>query len=302
MNISVPSTPEFVLKQDAASSTHSSLKRSEQIGQILLNMDKITLEDIDKILQLQQQKGILFGVAARKLGLVTDNDIQQALTSQLNHSCLSSEQGNDMPELIVFQQPYSEQVESMRAVRSQLILRWFSTGQKSMAVIEVNPIGGASLFIANLAVLFSQLGKRTLLIDADLRNPRQHEIFSLQDMPGLSDALAGRKAISDVISKKESIADLAILSAGMPLPNPSELLSRAMFADKDEYLHDQYDVVLYDAPAFMTSSDAMLVAAHAGGVLLAVHKNHTRFTDIQVISDQLSSHGTPIIGTVLIDL
>ncbi|MDR4517197.1 MAG: polysaccharide biosynthesis tyrosine autokinase [Nitrosomonas sp.] len=296
------SNPGFVLKQDAASSTESAPGRSAQIGQILLNMEKITLDDVDKILQLQQQEGILFGAAARQLGLVTDRDIQQALASQSNHSSLSPEQVNDMPDLIVVHQPFIDQVEFMRAVRSQLIMRWFSTGQKSIAVIEINPTGGASLLVANLAVLFSQLGKRTLLIDADLRNPRQHEIFNLQDMPGFSDALAGRKALSEVISKKESITDLAILSAGEPPSNPSELLSRAMFADKGESLHDQYDVVLYDAPAFMTSSDALLVTARAGGVLLAVRKNHTRFTDIQAIKSQLSSHGTPIIGTVLIDL
>ncbi len=296
--MSVPPKTKFIKKSDAVPVQAHTF----HMGHILLEMGKITQEDTERILQLQKQNGILFGEAARKLGLISDIDIQQVLAYQFEYPFLLPEQEKYSPELMVAYQPFCAQVESMRDVRSQLIMRWFSTGQKSITVVGLNPGCGSSVFVANLSVLFSQLGQRTLLVDANLRLPAQHDIFNLQSKQGLSDVLAGRAELSNVTSRLEPFVDLTVLTAGTLPPNPSELLSRTAFTAASTQFTDQYDVVLYDTPEFLTSTDALLIAAHTGGVLLVIHKNNTRFSDINTISDQIISNGLKIIGTVLINL
>ncbi len=293
---------ESIDKSDSVPPTDPIQAHTSHMGRLLLEMGKITPEDTENILLLQKREGLLFGEAAQQLGLISDIDIQQVLACQFEHPYLLPEQGNYSPELVVAYQPFCAQVEEMRAVRSQLITRWFSAGHKSITVVGINPGCGSSLFVANLSVLLSQLGKRTLLVDANLRQPNMHDIFNLQGKQGFSDVLAGRVELSDVTSKLEPFVDLTVLTAGTLPPNPSELLSRTAFIDSSTHFTDQYDVVVYDTPEFLTSTDALLIAAHTGGVLLVIHKNNTRFADINTISDQIISNGLKIIGTVLIDL
>ncbi|HBV20161.1 MAG TPA: chain length determinant protein tyrosine kinase EpsG [Nitrosomonas sp.] len=302
MNIPASSNIELDNKSETLSAANPMQAHTRLMGQILLEMGKITLEDTENILQLQQQSGMLFGDAARQLGLITDIDVQQVLAGQFDYPYLLPGQENYSPELVVAYQPFCAQVEAIRAMRSQLVMRWFSKGHKSMAVVGINPECGSSLLVANLAVLFSQLGQRTLLIDANLREPGQHKIFNLHNKQGLSDVLAGRVELSNVISKLEPFVGLNVLSAGTRPPNPSELLSRTGFINVSENIASQFDIVLYDAPAFMSSTDAFLIAARAGGVLLVIHKHNTRFADIQAVSEQITCNGANIIGTVLIDL
>ena len=104
-------------------------------------------------------------------------------------------QGNYSEELVAAYQPFSQQVEALRALRSQLMMRWFNETNKSLAVVTANAGEGGSYLASNLAVMFSQLGERTLLIDANMRNPRQHIIFNLKENRGLSDILAGRAGL-----------------------------------------------------------------------------------------------------------
>lgn len=150
--------------------------RKFSIGHILLDMGKITPVEAERVLHLQKESGLRFGDAAQKLGLITEADIQLVLAQQFDYPYLLPGQGNHPPELVVAYQPFDAQVEVFRAVRSQLMLRWFTEGRKSLAIVSYNPNDGVSLFTANLAVVFSQLGERTLLIDANLRCPQQHEI------------------------------------------------------------------------------------------------------------------------------
>ena len=292
----------LIEKPDSVSSTDPIQAHTFHMGRLLLEMGKITPEDTENILQLQKRDGTLFGEAAQQLGLISDIDVQQVLAYQFEYPYLLPDQGNFPPELVVAYQPFCAQVEAMRAVRSQLLTHWFSAGHKSMTVVGINPGGGSNLFIANLSVLFSQLGKPTLLVDANLRHPSLHDIFNLQGKQGFSDVLAGRVELCDVTSKLEPFVDLTVLTAGTLPPNPSELLSRAAFIDTCMHFTNQYDIVLYDTPEFMVSTDALLVAARTGGVLLVIQKNNTRFADINTISDQMTSIGLKIIGTVLIDL
>lgn len=275
--------------------------RKFSIGHILLDMGKITPTEAERILRLQKESGLRFGDAALKLGLITEEDIQQVLAQQFDYPYLLPGQGNHPPELVVAYQPFGAQVEVFRAIRSQLMLRWFTNGHKALAVVSHNSNDGISLFVANLAVVFSQLGERTLLIDSNLRYPQQHEIFNIKNKQGLSDVLADRVGISDVIAKIDSFIDLSVLPAGTPPPNPLELLNRSSFDRLNNQLANQFDIILYDTAAFSSGTDALAIAARTDGVLLVAKKNNTRFNDISIMNEQLKSIGTEIIGSILID-
>lgn len=280
----------------------TSARRSgdSSIGGLLLESGKITPENAERVLRMQKELGIRFGEAAQRLGLITEADIQEVLARQFDYPYLQPGAGKYSEKLVAAYQPFSHQVERLRAVRSQLMLRWMARGHKSLVVAGVSPGDGASLFAANLAVVFSQLGEQTLLVDANLRTPAQHSIFNLSNRQGLSDLLAGR-AERDAITKVESFVDLSVLGAGTLPPNPQELLSRPNFGALVRDLESHHDVVLYDATAFTIGSDAMALASRVGGVLLVIRKNHTNVADVQATTEQLALSGAQVVGTVLVE-
>ncbi|RFP09703.1 MULTISPECIES: chain length determinant protein tyrosine kinase EpsG [unclassified Duganella] len=270
------------------------------IGGLLLESGKISPENAERVLRMQKELGIRFGEAAQRLGLVTEADIQQVLARQFDYPYLQQGQGKYSDKLIAAYQPFSPQIETLRAVRSQLMLRWVARGRKSLVIAGVHSGEGASLFAANLAVVFSQLGEQTLLVDANLRTPSQHTVFGLTERQGLSDMLAGR-ANGDAITKIESFVDLSVLGAGTLPPNPQELLSRPAFGTLSAELESHYDVVLYDVPASAVGSDALAIAARLGGVLLVARRNHTPVADINALAEKMLHSGAEVIGSVLVD-
>jgi protein-tyrosine kinase len=196
------------------------------IGVILSDWGRVSQENVQRILDYQRKAGLPFGEAGIAMGLITEEDVRQALSLQFGQACPMPDAGLG-PELLAAWQPESEAVEHLRALRSQLMLRWFENDARhaALAVLSAGPGEGRSYITANLAVLFSQLGKRTLVIDADLRRPRQHEIFGLSSRVGLSTILSGRAGREAVI-EIESVPGLAVLPAGALPPNPQELLAR----------------------------------------------------------------------------
>lgn len=281
---------------------HGVAIHGSSIGQLLLESGKITPTSAERVLQMQKELGIRFGEAALRLGMITEADIQQVLAQQFEYPYLQRGTGEFSERLIAAYQPFSPQVEMLRAIRSQLMLRWFSRGRKSLAVVSIDPADGADLLVANLAVVFSQLGEHTLLVDSNLRTPQQKEMFGLKgSWQGLSDILVERADLSAIL-KIDSFVDLSVLLAGTLPPNPQELLCRASFSHLNVQLSLLYDVVLYDVAAFSSGSDALAISVHTGGALLVVRKDNTRLDDIAAFSDQLVRNGVEIIGTVMNDI
>lgn len=278
----------------------NNVHREANIGKLLLDLGKITLEDAERIIRLQKVEGLRFGAAAQKLGMVTEADIKQALSLQFDYPYLQPNQGSFSKSLVAAYQPFSPQVEALRALRSQLILTWFNEGNKSLAVVSANEDEGCSTLAANLAVVFSQLGEQVLLIDANLREPSQHQIFNLSEPRGLSDILVGRADLN-IVTRIESFVNLSVLGAGTVPPNPQELLSRSIFTDLINHAITHYDIVIVDtAPAGLTS-DAQTVAGRCGGALLVSKLNQTRVNELENVRDQLTVTGVHIVGAVVND-
>lgn len=268
------------------------------IGSLLLRMGKITSSDAEQIIRLQNEKGIRFGDAAKSLGLITEADIQEVLSRQFDYPYLSPETDGISPTLVAAYQPFSSKAESFRALRSQLIFNWFAKGKKVLSITGVEARVGASYLAANLAVVFSQLGENTLLIDGNLRLPSQYELFGLKNGRGLSDILAGRAGI-DVINKNPVLQTLSVLVSGTLPPNPLELVSKSNFKNLLDKLTELYDIIIIDTPAFSSSADAQAIASATNGTLMVARKHITKVNTLAATVDQLQRNGTSIVGTVL---
>jgi capsular exopolysaccharide synthesis family protein len=152
--------------------------------------------------------------------------------------------------------------------------------------------------VANLAVVFSQLGERTLLIDADLRSPRQHRIFNVPDRIGLAAVLSSR-ADRGAVAPVREFGRLSLLPAGAPPPNPQELLSRPAFDVLLQEMSRDFDVIVLDTPPAKFYADALNVAFRAGSAVMLARKDHTRLADTTGLVRELSDSGVRVVGTVL---
>jgi protein-tyrosine kinase len=272
------------------------------IGAILVGAGSLTRQDVERILAQQREKGGRFGEAGKTLGLIEQRDIDFALSRQFDYPYLRRGESRVSEAVVAAYQPASPQVEALRALRSELMLHWFSedAAHKTVALVSEARGDGRSYIAANLAVVLSQLGGRTLLIDADLRNPSQHALFGLDNRVGLSAVLAGR-AGAEAVQRVAELGSLSVLPSGVAPPNPQELLARPTFGVLLERLAEHLDFILIDTPPAAESADAQTVAARAGAALFVVRKNHSRLWRVQALAEGVMRTRAAMLGAVLND-
>lgn len=273
---------------------------SRSIGAILIDAGRITPENAERVLRLSREKNMRFGDAALELKVVSEEDVEFALSRQFDYAYLPYGDTTVSEELIAAFSPNSVAVEGLRALRTQLMLRWFGgePGNKALAVISPEHKEGRSWLAANLAIVFSQLGERTLLIDADMRNPVQHKYFKLENRTGLSAVLSGRASM-EAIKRITPLIGLSVLPAGAIPPNAQELLSRSHFEQLIKNLSQSYDVILIDTPPALEFADAQAVAVQTRGALMVARKNVTTNRDIREAAEFIVQTGASLVGSVM---
>ena len=269
------------------------------IGQLLLSAGRLRESDIIRVVKEQHLSGLRFGDAAIRLGLVTAADIQAALAQQYEYPYIGAEESAISPALIAARQPFSAQAEALRALRTQLMLRWFKDRSKVRAVVAPRSNTGTSILAANLAVVFAQLGERTLVIDANLRRPSQHLLFGIKGKLGLSGVLAGRGSIKEAPQVIHPFENLHVIGAGPTVPNPQELLGRTAFSYVIETTPAAFDVVIVDCPPILEYADAQLIAARSKGCLVVTRRHRTKITDAKLTESQLAQTGAMLVGTAI---
>jgi receptor protein-tyrosine kinase len=272
------------------------------IGVILVQAGRLTADGVDAILARQQNRPLRFGDAGLELGLISQADIDYALARQFEYPYLRPGESPVSEQVVAAYNPFSPQVEALRALRSELLLRWFDghPQHKALAIVSAGGKEGRSYIASNLAVVFSQLGGRTLLIDADLRNASQHKLFGLENRVGLSAMLAGR-AGAEAVQRIPPLANLSILPAGVLPPNPQELLARPVFAHLLRQLSEHVDFILLDSPPADESADAQTLAVRAGAALVVVRKNASRLARVRKVCASVTHARTTVVGAVLND-
>jgi protein-tyrosine kinase len=273
------------------------------IGAIISDTRNLSVEQVEQILVHQRDKGIRFGEAAIALGFASTDDVLFALAQQFHYPYAPEERRKISPELVTLNQPFSLQAESFRAIRSQMMMRVFQESENArpaLAVVSPDTGDGKTFFAANLAVALAQLGGRTLLVDADMRGPRQHEVFNLSNNAGLSGILSGR-AESQVVQQVPGVPSLFVLPVGITPPNPVELVERPAFGLLIRELASKFDHVIVDTPALIYGSDATVIAARCGSAIVIARRNESRVGALQDLVAMLSGTPAKLAGVIMND-
>ncbi len=275
---------------------------ARRMGQILLDSGAIQEGDFEKIEREKEKEGIRFGEAAQKLGLITQDDVQYALARQFDFPCLRPGEGVVSEKLTVAIEPFGAQTEKFRTLRSELQLKWLSKGHRILAVASADEAEGKSYVVSNLAVTFSQLGRRTLIIDANLRSPCQHEIFGTPNFPGLSALLAGKVTKNELTHLAECppfMTNLAVLGGGVIPPNPTELLGRGGLAIILDRLRQHFDVIIIDTPSGHYKADMQAIISCSDGALFVARKNKSKMIEMRKLGEMVKSLNTEVVGAVI---
>lgn len=289
-----------LVHQQPGDDVHSRFEHDRSIGEIIRQTKNLTEEQVATIVEHQRQHGVRFGEAAVALGLATDSDVVFALSQQFHYPYAPDERRGTNPELVVSSQPFSRQAESFRAIRSQLMMRIFSAGEtkRALAVVSADSRDGKSFFVANLGVVLAQLGGRTLVVDADMRGPRLHQLFGIPNTSGLSGILSGRQE-DNVIYQAPDIPSLYVMPVGVTPPNPLELLERPAFRLLMGELLRKFDHVVVDTPASKLGSDAVVVASKCGAALVLARRNQTRLNRLNDLVGTLGATSAKLAGVIV---
>jgi protein-tyrosine kinase len=272
---------------------------SSRLGSILVELGRLEADQVEAVLAQQAQNPGRFGELAIALGMVVRADIDLALARQFDVDFEPSTIEHS-PSLELPARGRDTQGEVFRAVRSQLVLRWFGAEpeQRTLAVLSHGANEGRSHVCAHLAMQLAQLDEDTLVIDADLRKPSLHTFFGVDNSTGLTDYLA-RDVTRAPIRAVPGKPRLHLLPAGSAKPDAQALLERRQFGLLLGVLAQRYAFILIDTPPASQYSEAITAAVRASGCLLVTRRNRTRLADAQRLSEQLTRHSVEVLGAVM---
>ena len=274
--------------------------RVHSIGHFIRRVRSLSELQIGQVLAYQRANGLRFGEAAIALKLATSDDVLWALSQQFDYPYALGEDTPINAELVAATDPFGEEAEAFRELRSQLTMGVLAEGQarRALAVLSPDVGDGKSYFAANLAISFSQLGGRALLVDADMRTPRQHLLFGVDNEAGLSGILSGR-AEANVIHQVPNMPTLYVLPVGTLPPNPLELVQRPAMGLLVQELLNKFDHVVVDTPAAVHGADARILAARSGAAVVIGRRDRTRIKALQQLLGALAASQVRMAGVML---
>lgn len=246
--------------------------------------------------------GVLLGLAIAFLQEHLDNSVKTPDQMEREFGLTTLGMLGDIREgeerIISSSRPQAALAEALRMVRSSLQFASVDGQIQSMLVTSAVPGEGKSTVAANLALVMAQKGLRVMLVDADMRSPRQHRIFELPNTVGLSSVIVGQSSIEDAVHIHED-SNLMILTSGPMPPNPAELLESVRARDLVLQLKASCDMVIFDSPPCTTMVDGSSLAAQVDGAVLVVRAGHTPKVAVARACQVLRETGTRLLGTIL---
>lgn len=277
-------------------------------------------ENVQAAYELMQTGNLTFGEAALRLGFGTEEIIDDArgreqpkagseppglietairrIASNRQLVVIQGEVVKPGPALILAHDADHPRSEKIRALRTELLLlSEASKGANVISLLSPCAVEGRSQLSAELAISFSQLGRRTLLVDADMRQPKQHVLFGCTNLSGLSDALSLNQ--KPLFHPVDGLSHLSLLTSGSTPSNPLELLSDGRFAKMLEDWRKSYDFVVLDTPPVSNYADGLAIATLAGRVLILSRGQHTSFRELRALLRRLATTQSQILGAVI---
>lgn len=271
------------------------------IGTLLRDQLGWSKAEVEEILLVQRARGLRFGEAAVVLQMATDEDVDNALARQMQYPLAPAPARAALaPELVMAHAAQGAEAELFRSLRTQLLLGVLAPQQprRALAVASCDAGAGKSFVAANLAAALSQLGGRTILIDADMRRPRQAGLMGIAADPGLSGVLAGR-ARGLFVHRVAGLPSLYVLPAGTPPPNAQELLQRPTFKMLIQECLTRFDHVVVDTPAATLGADFQVIGARTGATLVVARAGVTPYPDLERFCSVLRRGEGVIAGVVM---
>jgi protein-tyrosine kinase len=296
-------------------------KLNDEISEELIRQWRLSSEDVARIRETMRTTQFGFTEAARHIGIVTQEQIEatvervrsRSVTHSLSvvegairreefaHSVIVRSAGKVKPgiDFVQVHDPGNPRCEQLRALRTELLLLFSAGGNQSNMIALLSPGAeeGRSQLSAELAIAFAQLGRRTLLVDADLRRPRQHTLFGADNQWGLAQSLAYGEPLP--LHSVEGLPHLSLLTSGPTVSTPLELLSDGRFDYLMAQWRNKFDFVVIDTPPLTQYSDALAIARSAGAVLLLSRAETTAHREMGELLRRLASTQCRILGAVI---
>ena len=268
------------------------------IGRIM-NIDD---NNADAVVARQGETGRLFGETAVELGMATDNQVQRAVEEQQGFSILSEDDERVDPIVVAAFLPGDPLALAARDLRSVIVNAKRADGSqvRSVALLAIDPAITTAIVAANLAVVCTQAGFRTLLVDTNLSDPHQHRFFRIPNRNGVATALSKSERVNEV-SQPTALPLLSVVTAGPPVPNASELFERKRLANAVDHMADDFDLLVAD----VASGDGDGVGASAAfgldAAILVLQRNVSSMSALHAITQVLARHGTAVLGAIVVD-
>ncbi len=209
------------------------------------------------------------------------------------------EKGQTYPiELITHRHPKSMLSEAYRNIRTSILLSFSERPPRRIAITSPNPAEGKTTTAINTAIALSQTGAMVVLVDADLRKPRIHRVFSEENGVGLSNFLSGNADL-DAIIKATEIPNLFYIPSGPIPPNPSELISSNRFKTMVQSLEERFDHIVFDSPPVLGFADTAVLSTAVDGMILVAVGGKTPRETLQRAKDLLFQVNAKILGVVI---
>ena len=201
--------------------------------------------------------------------------------------------------LITRENPRSPVSEAYRSLRTSMLYNDIDQSTKSILVSSAGPGEGKTTTVANMAITYANLGKKTLLIDTDLRRPVVHKVFDSSKEPGITNYLAGLEQDFNSLVKKTDIDNLYIVTSGVIPPNPSELLGSEKMSKLIKNLEKEWDIILFDSPPLVAVTDATMVSKEIDSIIIVVKVGQTDRGAFEHTIQSLKNVNAPLSGIVL---
>jgi capsular exopolysaccharide synthesis family protein len=255
------------------------------IGILLTGGVAFMIEYLDDTIKTPEEIKELTGLPV--VGFISDFQSRSSSKSTINGK----------HPLFICTQPRSAISEAVRSLRTNLEFSAVDHPLSSIVITSVNPSEGKSTIAANLAFALAQSGKKTLLLDADMRRPNLHSFFSISNRIGLSDLLRSKLDLDQVIRTVESSPNIHLMTSGSIPPNPSELLASGKMAQILNDLKSRYDIVVIDSSP-MVVTDPQILSSRVDGVIFVTQPGKTRVNMIKTNIGQLDQINARILGIV----